>query len=388
MLEELQKIDVTAIEELMEIKREREVISTRLARMQQEQANVSEVVVRRVRRDYESRLSGLDRKAAPLKERARQEYAKLKALLDRLEAQHQSARLDREEVEFRNRLGEFEGEEYTRRCRELDDRLSAQEADLDEAREVKARFLEAFESEADLALPAAPPTAPPPPPSAPPPPPPSISLGPLAAMSASVLPPPPGGVSGEDPGITAPQPLGVGPATLGVTSPPPPPPPPPPVPLPPPVPAGAEPDGTIVLPPEPAPLAPPSAPVGASAGADPMGATALLSVPEAPPAAAVGKTLVMTRGKLIAIDTDLGASEFVLEPLTFLGRTPENTIRLNKPAVSRRHAQISQSDTGYILRDLNSENGTYVNGERVKERQLQDGDRVQIGTVRFVFRTS
>ncbi|MEO8198859.1 MAG: FHA domain-containing protein, partial [Thermoanaerobaculia bacterium] len=71
-------------------------------------------------------------------------------------------------------------------------------------------------------------------------------------------------------------------------------------------------------------------------------------------------------------------------PLTFIGRTPENQIRIYKPAVSRRHAQISETETGWLLRDLSSENGTYVNGQRVTERLLADGDRVQFGTSRFV----
>lgn len=97
---------------------------------------------------------------------------------------------------------------------------------------------------------------------------------------------------------------------------------------------------------------------------------------------------MLTRGKLVAIDTDLGSPEFSLEPLSFIGRTPENQIRLNKPVVSRRHAQVTLSEGGYVLRDLNSENGTYVNGERIQERLLAHGDRVQIGTVRFVFQTS
>ena len=63
----------------------------------------------------------------------------------------------------------------------------------------------------------------------------------------------------------------------------------------------------------------------------------------------------------------------------------ENLIRVDEPAVSRSHAQISLTDEGYMLRDLGSENGTYVNGERMSSRLLVEGDRVQIGTVRFVF---
>ena len=73
-----------------------------------------------------------------------------------------------------------------------------------------------------------------------------------------------------------------------------------------------------------------------------------------------------------------------LEPLTFIGRTPENQIRIYKPAVSAATPQITETDAGWLLRDLSSENGTYVNGQRITERLLVDGDRVQFGTSRFV----
>ena len=74
-----------------------------------------------------------------------------------------------------------------------------------------------------------------------------------------------------------------------------------------------------------------------------------------------------------------------VEPITTIGRTKDNLIRVDEPAVSRRHAQISLTSDGYVLRDLGSENGTYVNGERSETRVLAEGDRIQIGTVRFVF---
>ncbi len=92
------------------------------------------------------------------------------------------------------------------------------------------------------------------------------------------------------------------------------------------------------------------------------------------------------RARLEALDGDLEPQPHYLEPLTFIGRTPENQIRIYKPAVSRRHAQITETDAGWLLRDLSSENGTYVNGQRVTERLLADGDRVQFGTSRFVLR--
>ena len=62
-----------------------------------------------------------------------------------------------------------------------------------------------------------------------------------------------------------------------------------------------------------------------------------------------------------------------------IGRGSNAGLVLDADSVSRRHAKIEPLDAGYRLTDLGSTNGTYVNGVRVKEHTLQDGDRVQIG---------
>ena len=66
------------------------------------------------------------------------------------------------------------------------------------------------------------------------------------------------------------------------------------------------------------------------------------------------------------------------EPLA-IGRDPENDLVLDDRRVSRRHAEIRLRLGRYTLYDLQSTNGTYVNGRRVAELVLSDGDRVQIG---------
>ena len=77
MLEQLEKIDGSVIDELMAIKEERGTIADRLQKMEAEKGKVTEQVYRRVRRDYESRTTELERKAAPRKEGARSEFARL-----------------------------------------------------------------------------------------------------------------------------------------------------------------------------------------------------------------------------------------------------------------------------------------------------------------------
>ena len=69
-----------------------------------------------------------------------------------------------------------------------------------------------------------------------------------------------------------------------------------------------------------------------------------------------------------------------------IGRHRESDVFLEDLAVSRLHTTISHDPSGrYILRDENSANGTYVNGQRVSEQVLKDGDEVQVGQTVLVF---
>jgi hypothetical protein len=72
--------------------------------------------------------------------------------------------------------------------------------------------------------------------------------------------------------------------------------------------------------------------------------------------------------------------------VTTVGRHEESDILLDDVSVSRHHAVFTRTASGRItLRDLNSLNGTYVNGARVEETTLHSGDDVQIGKFKLVF---
>jgi hypothetical protein len=75
------------------------------------------------------------------------------------------------------------------------------------------------------------------------------------------------------------------------------------------------------------------------------------------------------------------------EPLA-IGRDPQNDITLDDRRVSRKHAEIRLRLGRYTLYDLQSTNGTYVNGRRVAEVVLADGDRLSIGGVELQFRAT
>jgi predicted component of type VI protein secretion system len=68
-----------------------------------------------------------------------------------------------------------------------------------------------------------------------------------------------------------------------------------------------------------------------------------------------------------------------------IGRLPDNTLVIDNPAVSSRHARITRDGDQFILEDLQSTNGTYINQARVTRHTLVDGDVAQIGKHKIVF---
>ena len=83
--------------------------------------------------------------------------------------------------------------------------------------------------------------------------------------------------------------------------------------------------------------------------------------------------LVAPTGELRGERWQLSGDRFVI------GRGPECDLVVADRQVSREHAQITTSDSGYFLEDLGSKNGTHLNGARIEEPvRLQDGDEIQV----------
>jgi pSer/pThr/pTyr-binding forkhead associated (FHA) protein len=81
-------------------------------------------------------------------------------------------------------------------------------------------------------------------------------------------------------------------------------------------------------------------------------------------------------------------SRFLLDaPVTNAGRHPDSDIFLDDVTVSRRHAEFVREGNGFLVRDVGSLNGTYLNRERIDAAGLAGGDEVQIGKYRLVFLT-
>ncbi len=82
-------------------------------------------------------------------------------------------------------------------------------------------------------------------------------------------------------------------------------------------------------------------------------------------------------------------SRFALtSEVTTAGRHPDSDIFLDDITVSRRHAEVAKADDGYVVRDVGSLNGTYLNRERIEESLLHNGDELQIGKFKLVFFTA
>jgi hypothetical protein len=315
-------IEIPLAAEWAHLRRERTALRDRIARLDDERGRVSEAVLERVRADYLRRKADLDARAEDLAARARQEEAALARAVDRQEEGVQRLRFELEEFDLRERIGEQLDAASARRAAELRRELQSLEEDLSALAELRQGIAAVAEQRSSGHLVAPPPAVPPPTSGAVPPRPPVAAVPPPTSASFAAA---------LDEAVSAVELL-------------------PPIP-----PLTNRYESADYRP----PAAPPPPAPRSLLGADPR-----LEAPESPG----------------------GADAVRLAGATIVGRTPEASLRLPVGTVSRRHAELTPTADGWVVRDLHSENGTWVNGERVWERLLADGDRVQFGSVALIFR--
>lgn len=92
--------------------------------------------------------------------------------------------------------------------------------------------------------------------------------------------------------------------------------------------------------------------------------------------------LVVKRGP------NAGSTFLIDRDRTTAGRHPGSDVFLDDVTVSRQHAEISREGTRFVIRDVGSLNGTYVNRHRMDTADLASGDELQIGKFKLVFFTA
>jgi transcriptional regulator with PAS, ATPase and Fis domain len=108
--------------------------------------------------------------------------------------------------------------------------------------------------------------------------------------------------------------------------------------------------------------------------------TLVISRDEKPDCLRVRKT------KLLVISGSLQGREFIVNRDTFtIGSGPHNDLRIDDSTVSKRHCEIIVDESGYQIKDMNSTNGTQVQGVRVDSAHLAPGSEIRLGKVRIVF---
>jgi hypothetical protein len=159
----LSGVDLAPIDALKALKLEADQLRSRRGAMEALKADFAEPVFRRVDADYTRQLEAIEKKAEPLRQQALAAYAGLRNAVREIEASHEAVKLDRQEIDLRHKLGEFDGSERDRRAAAIESTLAESRASHERAQALRSRFLEVFPDEAELdRAPSARATAPPP----------------------------------------------------------------------------------------------------------------------------------------------------------------------------------------------------------------------------------
>jgi hypothetical protein len=386
MAEPTTAIDTSILDELVAIRRQQHQLTDYRNRAEQRRSQVDAAVFGRVLEDYARREGSLNDQAAPLEARARVEFRKLQATSAEVTRRKQAAELDKAEIEFRHEVGEIDDDHQASRLAGPEKILADCKEQLASLEALERRFAEAYP---DVERAAA-------------------DESPAAEGKAAAAQPPAAATSPEAAeaaaGSVAAEPEAEAPEVEEVVAE-----------------EDEEDEGTAVAfaepshPPGPAEGPPPKQDEGPASGhREPLAPhiyqapTVMVAVPAElftpspatrevpalqPPVAEAApddRTRDEADATFILPEAALTLRgdppvEFRLGALNYIGRADDNQVRIKSGDVSRRHAVVSVANGTYVLRDLQSQNGTFVNGHRIAEQPLNDGDRIRIGNTELVF---
>ena len=264
MAEKLIQIDTAVLDQYIEAIRQQHILEEFRAKAEQMKGRVDDAVSKRVIGDYAGRLQTLQTTTEPLRTKVRAEFERLRAAYERFEQLHERAWMEKQELEFRQQVGEIDAIQASERLAGPAQTVEDCRTGMARLEQIKARFIDAFGSEEAL--------------------------------------------------------LGYTTRRTGINVP---------------------------------------------------------TNPEARPATVRAIIRVESEGP----DT----LDFALGAVTRIGRADENEIALQSRGLSRQHAMIVATARGFTIRDLESQNGTIVNGQRITERELADGDVILVGDARLRF---
>ena len=120
----------------------------------------------------------------------------------------------------------------------------------------------------------------------------------------------------------------------------------------------------------------------------PLGHEAIIRVCDDAYGISVGFTFINPRAQATRMDGFLQTApvvQIIKDKHVLIGRLPTSTLVLDHPEVSREHALVREVNGKYLLEDLGSSNGTFVNDKSVKQMVLHDGDMIQISKFLLLF---
>ena len=331
MTPDLGNIDVSLLDSLARLEADQRSIRVLTEKAAWHRDRVFEVYSRIVR-DYAARVSGLEEQVSAVRLRVREDLRRLDAFYERSRDGVDQARVELQESEFRREIGEFTREEFLKRQEAAERTIAEREHEFETVKALRLRYLELLPGE------------------------------PAAPAPIEPVPPPVPEAAPEEPAAAVPPPRRVSPPA------------------------------TAIAETEAAPAIPAAQPVPSDEAVTSLFTPPPAAGPEeqtqAPSAedAEAFATVAISSALLIEDLAGQPGAHHRLGILTTIGRTPDNQVVVPVREVSRRHAEIVLTETGYVVKDLGSPNGTFVNGERIIEHRLQDEDRVAMGGQVFVFK--